>query len=87
MYYLFQDSTFTFKAGDTVGVIPQNDESDVFAVLNHLGIREQANCSYELRVNKTQKGAKHPPHIPTKSTLRHVLTHCVDLRCVLKKVA
>lgn len=82
----FQGSNFNFKAGDTIGIIPHNDESDVNFVLNHLNLTSTADLSYTLSTDTSVKGNKIPVHVPMKSTLRHVLTHCLDLRSVLKKV-
>ncbi|XP_030021569.2 methionine synthase reductase [Manduca sexta] len=80
------DCNFTFKAGDTIGVVPQNNEEEVNAVLRHLDLESLADTSYTLRVDSSIKGCKIPPHIPVKSTLKYLLTHCVDLRSILKKL-
>lgn len=84
--YLFQGSEFFFKAGDTIGVIPHSDESDVDLIIRHLDLHSSADLPYTLTLGNSIKGSKIPPHVPVKSTIRHVLTHCVDLRSLLKKV-
>ncbi|XP_047025325.1 methionine synthase reductase-like [Helicoverpa zea] len=80
-----EDSKFEFKAGDTIGVIPHNDESDVNLIISHLNLVPTVDLSYRLTLDDTVKGAKIPVHVPIKSTIRHVLTHCLDLRSILKK--
>lgn len=82
--FFFQNSNFKFKAGDTIGIIPQNRENEVEFIISHLDLSSHADLAYTLR---SQKGIKIPNHIPVKSTLRHVLQSCVDIRCILKKVS
>ncbi|XP_049872512.1 methionine synthase reductase [Pectinophora gossypiella] len=79
-------STFNYKPGDTIGVIPQNSTADVEQILDHLNLKSQADDQYTLIVDKTLKGAKIPVHVPVKSTLRHVFQYCLDLRSVIKKL-
>uniref|UniRef100_A0A2A4JCR1 Methionine synthase reductase n=1 Tax=Heliothis virescens TaxID=7102 RepID=A0A2A4JCR1_HELVI len=81
-----EDSKFNFKAGDTIGVIPHNDESDIEFIISHLNLAPTADLTYRLTLDDTVKGGKIPVHVPIQSTLRHVLTHCLDLRSILKKV-
>lgn len=79
-----QGSNLNFRPGDTIGVIPRNLDTEVSLIINHLELSD-VDCSYNITVN-SQKG-KIPAHIPVKSTLRYVLTYCVDLRSVMKKVS
>ncbi|XP_063362960.1 methionine synthase reductase [Cydia amplana] len=79
-----KESNFELKAGDTIGILPRNSPEDVNAILDHLGITQGDQC-YNLTVDSSSK-IKVPAHVPVKSTLRHVLTHCVDLRGTLKKL-
>ncbi|XP_013141568.1 PREDICTED: methionine synthase reductase [Papilio polytes] len=76
-------SNLNFRPGDTIGVIPRNLDTEVSLIINHLELSD-VDCSYNITVN-SQKG-KIPAHIPVKSTLRYVLTYCVDLRSVMKKL-
>ncbi|XP_047990459.1 methionine synthase reductase [Leguminivora glycinivorella] len=77
-----KESNFEFKAGDTIGILPQNSVEEVNTILDHLGIT-QGDQWYNLTSGSK---AKVPAHVPVRSTLRHVLTHCVDLRGVIKKL-
>ncbi|XP_063381963.1 methionine synthase reductase [Cydia fagiglandana] len=79
-----KESNFEFKAGDTIGILPRNSPDDVNAILDHLGI-SQGDQLYNLTVDSGSK-TKVPAHVPVRATLRHVLTHCLDLRGVLKKL-
>ncbi|CAG9135725.1 unnamed protein product [Plutella xylostella] len=81
-----KDSNLKFRPGDTIGVLPQNIATEVDFLLEHLELTSKADVQYELTVDKAVKGAKIPPHIPVQSSLRHVLTHCVDVRGVVKKL-
>lgn len=83
--YLFQDANIKFHPGDTIGVVPQNNQEEVQFILEHLNLRGKSDCSYTIHLQKDVK-SKLPPHIPVKSTLRYVLTNCVDLRGIVKKV-
>lgn len=80
-----EGSKFTFKAGDTIGIIPQNDESDIDFIVSHLNLTSNADKPYSITVDTSTKGNKLPIHIPVKSTIRHVLKYCVELRSLLKK--
>lgn len=67
-------------------MIPHNDESDVDLIIDHLNLCTTADLFYALTLDNSIKGSKIPLHVPVQSTIRHVLTHCVDLRSLLKKV-
>lgn len=82
----FQGSNFKFQPGDTIGILPENNAHEVHAILNHLGLQAEADFPYEVSVDSNIKGAKIPVHIPVESTLRHVFTHILNLRGVIKKV-
>ncbi|XP_072932879.1 methionine synthase reductase [Epargyreus clarus] len=81
-------SNFTFKPGDTIGILPHNNKDEVDFLIHHLGVAAVADLSYELTIDSSRKATKCkiPPHIPINSTIRHVLTHCVDFRAVVKKL-
>lgn len=81
-----EGSNFNFKAGDTIGIISYNDESEVNHVISHLNLTSKADLYYSITADSSVKGSKIPAHVPVKSTLRHVLTHCLDLRSILKKL-
>ncbi|XP_023954571.2 methionine synthase reductase [Bicyclus anynana] len=81
-----KDSDLNFRPGDTIGIIPQNLQSEVDSVLKHLHIEHEAGRKYTILTDTSQKGTRIPPHVPIESTLRHVLTYCVDLRGILKKL-
>ncbi|CAK1555251.1 unnamed protein product [Leptosia nina] len=78
-------SHFSFKPGDTIGLTPQNNEFEVESVINHLDLQSLVNCKYYLSIKEGLKG-KVPGHIPLNSSIKYVLTHCVDLRGVIKKL-
>ncbi|XP_041979718.1 methionine synthase reductase-like isoform X2 [Aricia agestis] len=75
-----------FKAGDTIAITPRNRKEEVDILIKYLGLEKVADTSYTLTLDCDRKDAKIPPHIPIKATLRFVLTYCIDLRGILKKV-
>ncbi|XP_034828978.1 methionine synthase reductase [Maniola hyperantus] len=79
-------SNLKFRPGDTIGVIPQNSQSEVDCLIEHLNLKDVADCDYVLSIDSSLKSGRMSAHLPMESTLRHVLTHCVDLRGVLKKL-
>ncbi|CAG9562654.1 unnamed protein product [Danaus chrysippus] len=81
-----EDSYFIFTPGDTIAIVPHNKKSEVDFTSKHLDIKEVLYNDYKLSLDSGQKGAKFPAHIPIKSNLYHVLTHCVDLRAIIKKL-
>ncbi|CAG4935478.1 unnamed protein product [Parnassius apollo] len=79
-------TNLSFCPGDTIGLIPKNLDAEVDFVIDHLDLTSIVDCSYTITVDHGQKGARTPAHVPVKSRLRHVLTHCVDIRAVVKKL-
>ncbi|XP_063826435.1 methionine synthase reductase [Ostrinia nubilalis] len=77
-------SKFAFRPGDTIGIIAHNESREVEAIIDQLDLTSLADVQYTLC--NSSKGGKIPVHIPAKSTIRHVLTHCCDIRSVLKKL-
>lgn len=53
--------------------------------MRQLNLEDVLDKKYTLSINVDRK-SKIPGHIPVQGTLKHVLTHCVDLRGVVKKV-
>ncbi|XP_026748958.1 methionine synthase reductase [Galleria mellonella] len=79
-------SNFNFRPGDTIGIIPHNTSEDINLITDRLNLSTQLNVPYKLSCIVNQKGVKIPANIPVKSTLKHVLEYCVDLRSVVKKL-
>ncbi|CAH0719854.1 unnamed protein product, partial [Brenthis ino] len=79
-------SNFSYKPGDTIGIIPRNSKREVQLLIDHLDLKRNLDVTYALKLNTGQKGAKIPLHIPIKSNLRYVLNNCVDLRGIVKKL-
>ncbi|XP_038213822.1 methionine synthase reductase [Zerene cesonia] len=78
-------SNFVFSPGDTIGVIPRNNALEVSTVISHLDLDDVKDLQYNLSIEPDKKG-KIPLHIPVKSSIEYVLTYCVDLRGVVKKL-
>uniref|UniRef100_A0A1A9WFP3 Methionine synthase reductase n=1 Tax=Glossina brevipalpis TaxID=37001 RepID=A0A1A9WFP3_9MUSC len=76
---------FTWQPGNTIAILPHNDESDVEDFLEVLNLHDKADnlCAFELV--KDSKKAKYPLHIPKQTTPREILRDCLNLRGILKK--
>jgi sulfite reductase alpha subunit-like flavoprotein len=83
-----QGSGIDFQPGDTIGVIPENSKDEVERVMKHLKVSERADTivTVSVKPGTVKKRVCVPPHIPTKTTLRHILQTCLDIRAVPKKV-
>lgn len=79
-------NNFVYRPGDTIGIIPHNNKAEVDAIIEHLNLSSISDLQYTLNLSTSQKGGKIPPHIPIKSSIRHVLNYCCDIRSVLKKL-
>ncbi|EFA12372.2 Nitric oxide synthase-like Protein [Tribolium castaneum] len=77
-----------FMPGDTIGVLPRNDESLVEKIFIRLGVEAQADQPCELGVspNSGKKNAVVPKHLPVRSTLRTIFLNHVDLHTPPKKL-
>lgn len=71
--------------GDTIGVLPSNNETLVEKLLIRLGIEAQADHQCELEISPGSN-KKIPKHLPTVSTLRKIFLNHVDLHSPPKKV-
>ncbi|KAL4709565.1 hypothetical protein ACJJTC_007296 [Scirpophaga incertulas] len=79
-------SDFNFRPGDTIGIVPHNINTEVEEIIDHLGLKSKADLQYNIIENSNLKSTKKLLHVPIKSTLRHVLTYCCDIRSILKKL-
>ncbi|XP_077286515.1 methionine synthase reductase isoform X2 [Arctopsyche grandis] len=80
-------SCFEFHPGDTIGIIPENDETEVEWLLQRLNVSALGSNVYTLRWIEAiaKKKETFPSHIPTVGSLREVFTYFVDIRRVLNK--
>lgn len=78
---------FVYEPGDSFGIIVKNPKCEVELLMNLLEITDIADNTYELSVapHTRKKSATVPVFIPVKSSLRHILENCVDVRSVPKK--
>lgn len=84
----FQDINYSFKPGETIGIIPSNDDSEVELLISLLNLENVADRVYSLSVLKetTKKNPSIPKHIPETGTIKYILTHCLDIRGPPSKV-
>ncbi|XP_069695846.1 methionine synthase reductase-like isoform X3 [Periplaneta americana] len=81
-------SDIVFQPGDTIGIIPQNPESEVEKIFKHLNILEGVNdiVVVSVKPGTLKKKACLPSYIPAKTTLKTIFQTCLDIRAVPKKV-
>ncbi|KFZ61941.1 Methionine synthase reductase, partial [Antrostomus carolinensis] len=81
------DTVFDYQPGDAFCVICPNNISEVEELLQILGLSDKGE--YFVCVNVKQgtkkKGATRPQHIPERSTLKFLLTWCLEIRAIPKK--
>ncbi|XP_064597948.1 LOW QUALITY PROTEIN: methionine synthase reductase-like [Liolophura sinensis] len=77
----------TVPPGDAISVMCPNPHHEVSQLLDRLNLTDVADQLFELSVmpDTKKRRAAIPDHIPPKSSLRHILTTCVDIRQPPKK--
>ncbi|XP_025904342.1 methionine synthase reductase [Nothoprocta perdicaria] len=80
-------ATFDYQPGDSFCVICPNNANEVEELLHILGLSEKGEHFVGVRVKQgtKKKGATHPQHIPERSTLKFILTWCLEIRAIPKK--
>ncbi|NWV01780.1 MTRR reductase, partial [Upupa epops] len=81
------DTVFDYQPGDAFCVICPNNGSEVEELLCILGLAEKTEyfVSVEVKQDTKKKGATRPQHIPERSTLKFILTWCLEIRAIPKK--
>ncbi|NXS61921.1 MTRR reductase, partial [Brachypteracias leptosomus] len=81
------DTVFDYQPGDAFCIICPNNISEVEELLHILGLSEKDECFVSVKVKQDtkKKGAAHPQHIPERSTLKFILTWCLEIRAIPKK--
>ncbi|NXF92748.1 MTRR reductase, partial [Eubucco bourcierii] len=81
------DTVFDYQPGDAFCVICPNSAKEVEELLRILGLSEKGECFVSVKVKQgtKKKGATHPQHIPERSTLKFILTWCLEIRAIPKK--
>uniref|UniRef100_A0A674H5F7 Methionine synthase reductase n=1 Tax=Taeniopygia guttata TaxID=59729 RepID=A0A674H5F7_TAEGU len=81
------DTSFEYQPGDAFCVICPNNVSEVEKLLHSLGLSEKGDNFVCVKVKQgtKKKGASRPQHIPERSTLKFILTWCLEIRAIPKK--
>ncbi|NWQ67982.1 MTRR reductase, partial [Neopipo cinnamomea] len=81
------DTVFDYQPGDAFCVICPNNANEVEELLHILGLSEKGDDFVCVKVKQgtKKKGASRPQHIPERSTLKFILTWCLEIRAVPKK--
>ncbi|XP_058822073.1 methionine synthase reductase isoform X2 [Topomyia yanbarensis] len=87
---LSTNSTFDYQysPGDTIGILTKNDDEDVASVIEQLSLEEICSRIYRVEIDPAtkKKAAKVPSYIPPIVQIRKLLTECLDLRAIPKKL-
>ncbi|CAH1772724.1 unnamed protein product [Owenia fusiformis] len=80
-------SSIKYQPGDSFGIICPNTDQDVTTLIERLEVADQADTVFtlDLIADTKKRNAVIPSFIHEKSTLRHSLTTCFDIRAVPKK--
>ncbi|NWR17921.1 MTRR reductase, partial [Emberiza fucata] len=81
------DTAFEYQPGDAFFVICPNNVSEVEKLLHILGLSGKGDDFVCVKVKQgtKKKGAVRPQHIPERSTLKFILTWCLEIRAIPKK--
>ncbi|NXI73430.1 MTRR reductase, partial [Anseranas semipalmata] len=81
------DTTFDYQPGDAFCVMCPNNANEVEELLHILGLSERGEYFVCVKVKQgtKKKGATRPQHIPERSTLKFILTWCLEIRAIPKK--
>ncbi|XP_068787466.1 methionine synthase reductase [Struthio camelus] len=81
------DTTFDYQPGDAFCVICPNNVNEVEELLRILGLPGKGEHFVCVKVKQgtKKKGATLPQHIPERSTLKFLLTWCLEIRTIPKK--
>ncbi|NWS97777.1 MTRR reductase, partial [Mionectes macconnelli] len=81
------DTVFDYQPGDAFCVICPNNTNEVEELLHILGLSEKGDDFVCVKVKQgtKKKGASRPQHIPERSTVKFILTWCLEIRAVPKK--
>ncbi|NXE51141.1 MTRR reductase, partial [Casuarius casuarius] len=81
------DTTFDYQPGDSFCVVCPNNVNEVEELLHILGLSEKGEHFVCVKVKQgtKKKGTTHPHHIPERSTVKFILTWCLEIRAIPKK--
>ncbi|NXG64980.1 MTRR reductase, partial [Hemiprocne comata] len=81
------DAAFDYQPGDAFCVVCPNNVNEVEELLQILGLsdKEEYLVCVKVKQGTKKKGATRPQHIPERSTLKFLLTWCLEIRAVPKK--
>ncbi|XP_033729185.1 methionine synthase reductase-like [Pecten maximus] len=82
-----EESPFDYQPGDSISVVCSNSEEEVTRILHRLDLVDKADrvCQFSIIPNTKKKNPTIPQYYPPVSSLRYILTTCVDLREPPKK--
>ncbi|MBN3304028.1 MTRR reductase, partial [Amia calva] len=77
----------SYQPGDSLNVFCPNNSGEVEELIQRLGLAEmREHCVHlQLRTDTKKKAAQLPSYVPEKSTLKYLLTWCLEIRSIPKK--
>ncbi|XP_033096481.1 methionine synthase reductase-like [Anneissia japonica] len=81
------ESTMTYEPGDSFGIVCKNNDEEVENIIQRLAVSDVADCVCYLKLleGTKKKNAAVPKFLATRTTIRHMLSTCCDIRTPLKK--
>ncbi|XP_058455694.1 methionine synthase reductase-like [Malaya genurostris] len=79
---------YQYTPGDTIGILTKNFDEDVDYVIENLSCEVNYEDFYKVEIDHTttKRNAKLPPYIPHIVSIRKLLSECLDLRAIPKKL-
>ncbi|XP_036166231.1 methionine synthase reductase isoform X5 [Myotis myotis] len=80
---------FSYQPGDAFNLICPNSDSEVQSLLQRLQLTDQREhlVLLKIKADTKKKGAALPQHIPERCSLQFILTWCLEIRAVPKKIS
>ncbi|KAJ8921507.1 hypothetical protein NQ315_003125 [Exocentrus adspersus] len=82
-----EELSYKFLPGDTIGLLPPNDEVEIEQILSRLNIDTYKNKAYKLEISETttKKNPTLPKHIPNEGIVGEIFKYYLDVRKPPKK--
>lgn len=80
-----QSFGFNYAPGATIGILPLNNAEEVDYILTRCGDYNRADKPIILESKNEKKPV--PNFVPKRTTIRNILTWCLNIRTVPKKVS
>ncbi|XP_072009095.1 methionine synthase reductase isoform X3 [Engystomops pustulosus] len=82
------NTTIEFQPGDSFGIVSPNPPDEVTELINKLGLSEKREYQIWMTIKRetNKRGEVVPNYIPQRCSVQYLLTWCLEIRALLKKV-